>query len=296
MKILLATDGSEHAKVATRLLNEFPIDDSTDLVLLSNVFVPSGDPKALDPLLKEFEQHQEEEAEKHLAESEMLITKDLGSIKHTVVHGHIGHSIVEAAEKEGADIIVMGATGHSGVSRILLGSVSHYVATHAPCSVLIAREYRSASEDATFRTTIAYDGGEASNDALREFARWQWSDTQPVSLLGVVPILQGFSEDLLPNIVQYRSEQRVSTMRNLNEAKERLGSYREYASCDVVETEHVGEAIIDHLESDRTDIVVIGDTQRGMLGRLLLGSVSRYVLQHAGCSVWIGRSKTTSAT
>jgi nucleotide-binding universal stress UspA family protein len=48
--------------------------------------------------------------------------------------------ILDEAEKWGADLIVLGPRRMSGIERILLGSVSQAVATHAQCSVKIARE------------------------------------------------------------------------------------------------------------------------------------------------------------
>jgi nucleotide-binding universal stress UspA family protein len=46
-------------------------------------------------------------------------------------------TIVDAAERDKADIIVMGTRGLSGVQSLLLGSVSHHVAQHARSPVLI---------------------------------------------------------------------------------------------------------------------------------------------------------------
>ncbi|MCA9258664.1 MAG: universal stress protein [Planctomycetales bacterium] len=57
----------------------------------------------------------------------------------------------------------------------------------------------------------------------------------------------------------------------------------------VIEAEHVGQAVTDFADSRNIDFVVVGDTERGMLGRLFMGSVSRYVLRHATSSVWISR-------
>lgn len=50
-----------------------------------------------------------------------------------------GEAIVEYAEKQGADLIVVGTRGLTGLKRALLGSVSRTVAEHAHCSVLISR-------------------------------------------------------------------------------------------------------------------------------------------------------------
>ena len=40
----------------------------------------------------------------------------------------------------GVDTIVMGTRGHTGLARLILGSVARNVLLHAPCSVLIVRE------------------------------------------------------------------------------------------------------------------------------------------------------------
>jgi nucleotide-binding universal stress UspA family protein len=45
--------------------------------------------------------------------------------------------LVDVAEKEDIDLIVMGSRGMSGIKEVLLGSVSHGVSQHAKCSVLI---------------------------------------------------------------------------------------------------------------------------------------------------------------
>lgn len=51
-----------------------------------------------------------------------------------------GEMVCEAAEKEGADIIIMGTRGMSKLRRTLLGSVSNFVLNHAHCPVLVVRK------------------------------------------------------------------------------------------------------------------------------------------------------------
>jgi len=48
-------------------------------------------------------------------------------------------AIVDVAEEEGYDLIVIGNKGRSAVNRFLLGSVSNKVVHHAPCNVLLVR-------------------------------------------------------------------------------------------------------------------------------------------------------------
>ena len=55
------------------------------------------------------------------------------------VDGHSGTAIVRIAEREGADLIVMGAVGRSMVEEALVGSISQYVVRHAHCPVLIVK-------------------------------------------------------------------------------------------------------------------------------------------------------------
>ena len=54
--------------------------------------------------------------------------------------GEPAHVLLEVAEEQGADLIVVGARGLTSFQRFLLGSVSGKLAHHAPCSLLIVRE------------------------------------------------------------------------------------------------------------------------------------------------------------
>jgi len=57
----------------------------------------------------------------------------------------------------------------------------------------------------------------------------------------------------------------------------------------VIDTLAIGESLVRFADEHATDLIVMGDTGRGLLGRFLLGSVSRYVLRHSKCSIWIAR-------
>ncbi|MBV8884555.1 MAG: universal stress protein [Chroococcidiopsidaceae cyanobacterium CP_BM_RX_35] len=53
--------------------------------------------------------------------------------------GSPGRTICDSARTWGADLLVVGRRGRSGLSELLLGSVSNYVLHHAPCSVLVVQ-------------------------------------------------------------------------------------------------------------------------------------------------------------
>ncbi|MGZ4201635.1 MAG: universal stress protein [Thermoleophilaceae bacterium] len=55
------------------------------------------------------------------------------------LRGDPADALLEAAEQEGADLIVVGNRGMTGAKRFLLGSVPNKVSHHAHCSVLIVR-------------------------------------------------------------------------------------------------------------------------------------------------------------
>lgn len=56
-----------------------------------------------------------------------------------MIDGHSGTVIVRVAEREGVDLIVMGALGRSMVEKVLVGSISQYVVRYAPCAICLVK-------------------------------------------------------------------------------------------------------------------------------------------------------------
>lgn len=66
--------------------------------------------------------------------------KEKGVVARSMmIDGHSGTAIVRVAEREGADLIVMGALGRSMVEKVLVGSISQYVVRHAPCAICLVK-------------------------------------------------------------------------------------------------------------------------------------------------------------
>jgi nucleotide-binding universal stress UspA family protein len=61
---------------------------------------------------------------------------------HRMVTGDPATEIVRVAEEEGADIIVVGTHGRTGLTRLLMGSVAEQVIRHSACPVLTFKEPR----------------------------------------------------------------------------------------------------------------------------------------------------------
>ena len=84
--------------------------------------------------------------EEHAKEAQEMIgrtaeqLRELGyRVETAIEEGEPRTTIVDYAERVKADLIVVGSHGRRGLPRLLLGSVSEYVARHAPCSVEIVR-------------------------------------------------------------------------------------------------------------------------------------------------------------
>lgn len=62
-------------------------------------------------------------------------------VEHRVEFGMAADTIVQSAEELTADLIVMGLAGMDGVGQSTLGGTAYKVVAHAPCPVLIVRDY-----------------------------------------------------------------------------------------------------------------------------------------------------------
>jgi nucleotide-binding universal stress UspA family protein len=134
MNILVAYDGSDSAHRA--------LDQAATLAERgANVSVVSvAEPlpqfgRASAMLLSE----EDEERRENLADAKaVLASRGIGA--HTVERrGEAASMILDEAQREHADIIVMGTRGHRAPKRWLLGSVSARVMHRAPCDVVIVR-------------------------------------------------------------------------------------------------------------------------------------------------------------
>jgi nucleotide-binding universal stress UspA family protein len=60
-------------------------------------------------------------------------------IRTAVLVGRAEHKIVEFANRQNVDLIVMGSRGLKGISRFVMGSVSRNVSERAKCTVMIVK-------------------------------------------------------------------------------------------------------------------------------------------------------------
>ncbi len=85
---------------------------------------------------RQWQQFEQESLEKFRPYSDQAIAMGIET-EFTQVPGNPGQTIKKMAQTWKADLIVMGSRGRTGLSELVLGSVSNYVMHHAPCSVLV---------------------------------------------------------------------------------------------------------------------------------------------------------------
>ena len=70
---------------------------------------------------------------------ELAAAAGIGEVETFARQGDAADAILDIAEDQGCDLIVVGNKGMTGAKRFLLGSVPNKISHHAPCSVLIVR-------------------------------------------------------------------------------------------------------------------------------------------------------------
>ena len=135
-KILVPTDGSEFAKKAQKHALFLSKVSGAEIIAVSvteNNFV-NGLP--LDDEVYQLNQILKERSEENLKEFDELNKDDL-KITHVIREGSPARVILEVAQEENVDLIVMGSSGKSGFDRFIMGSVADKVVNSAKCAVLV---------------------------------------------------------------------------------------------------------------------------------------------------------------
>ena len=141
-RVILAFDGTESAKAAAARLLDFPLAPDAEVLLVGvlpplDPAVPRREPVYVSPGI-----------------AETVVLRELSALKEAfrasgrqvavqTPRGNPAARLLECAERENVDLMVVGAHGSSLAERFhrfLLGSVSEKVARYAPCSVLVVKQ------------------------------------------------------------------------------------------------------------------------------------------------------------
>jgi nucleotide-binding universal stress UspA family protein len=198
-------------------------------------------------------------------------------------------AILEATDRLHPDLVVVGGSGKSRVSELLLGSTAEQVVRHARGPVLVARP--SPRSKTLMAATDLSENGLPALDAAVEVGQRRNALVLGLHCLDVAhPALAAFE----PTLIVDRG-----TMQRLHEGAEQvLGAALERAKAEMSEVIVVEgspmRAIVAVAREREVELIVVATHGRTGLKRLTMGSVAAAVVRAAPCSVLVVRSHASS--
>jgi nucleotide-binding universal stress UspA family protein len=270
-RIVVGVDGSAGSANALQwAVREAELRGATVVAVLAWGYLDQkhgGDEVAFDPA------YGQGEAEAALAAAleATLSPAQVSAVEHIVVTDLAHRAVLDAAT--GADLVVVGARGLGGFAGLLLGSVSQKVLTEATCPVAVVRD--GGVPDGP--VAVGVDGSQPSASALSwalDEARAREVDLRAVHAW-TPPFVGGYpfgAAAFDPAIIE-------AGARQLLEASVAERDTTGVAVHPILACTSGASALID--EGAGASLVVVGSRGRSGIARLLLGSVSHQVVQHA---------------
>ncbi|MBX3120125.1 MAG: universal stress protein [Fimbriimonadaceae bacterium] len=309
MNILLATDGSNHARLGEILLSKMPGLKGSRVTVACVVTSPNLFYTGLEPFggmaLAEQAQIMIDQSREHaqgLVDQVCSRLREAGFEAEGIIpEGEIGGCLVELVKQHDIQLAVIGSRGMGGLKGLIFGSVARKMAHDAPCSLLIARAYKGMTAEESWpivqqkdklSALIAVDGSPGSKVALDEvammgplsFAELGVVCAQP---LGVLP--SGIEPASFKEFYQYDEEMASAA---IEASKSQLDGCATNVYGET-ELSRPADLIKKVAEDHKADLVVLSATRHGTIERALLGSVSSEVVSESPCSVWLVRVKPT---
>lgn len=142
MKILVPVDGSKHSMEALNVAIDYAKSKNANICLINVMPYIEG-------VDLEISAHDREKVTKSIEKrAEFIVQQACGILagkdiiatcRHIVASASVPDAIVDYAEKEKADLIIIGSRGLSPSSRFKMGSVASKVVKHSPCSVHVVK-------------------------------------------------------------------------------------------------------------------------------------------------------------
>jgi nucleotide-binding universal stress UspA family protein len=190
----------------------------------------------------------------------------------TITSGDISHTIMAAARREGAPLVVMGARGLGRLSDLLLGSVSSTMLRIADRPILVVRVQPVTCQPPApilAKVLVPTDFSAPADAAL-----------------AAVKGLSGIGEIVLAHVViDGGGEAEVAA--EIKDAEGRLARIRETLRRSGINASvhiHVGptaQEIVKMADEEDATLIAISTHGRGRIGELILGSTAHDVANHA---------------
>jgi nucleotide-binding universal stress UspA family protein len=194
--------------------------------------------------------------------------------KIVMTEGSAAKKIIETAEKENADLIVMGKKGHSVIEKILIGSVANHVLRHSPVPVLVTKKRR---QDFTVGKILVPTDFTKEEEVEREFA-WQLAKGfgAALTLLYVVELYGHefrFVDKMFDSVLD-------KFKKKVRPAKRGIA-----VNHDLTRAINAALGIEEYSRTHRYDLIVMA-TCIGGLGRFFLGSTTEKVISYTDLPVF----------
>ena len=302
MKVLVPIDGSNHSHMAVEMLGKAQWVKPDEVILLNVVpsigsFLPFHG--YADEILRE------QEIVSKRAKSMAPLVDHLKAnfpqspnIHSRIKFGNPKEVILNTIAKENIDLVVMGSHGRSGIEKLILGSVSQAVLEMAPSAVLLAKysdidNYQGISDFS--RILVPYDGSVYSRDLVNWICQRQWPEgTQFRLAMAIEDFENSIDLDFAEEHIELVKEQWLDIKQRafdiLEEVALKIGEIagNENVSLDAI-SGPPREVIWKEICKFKADCVAVGSHGRSGLDKIMLGSISLHVAQHAQCPVLVVR-------
>jgi nucleotide-binding universal stress UspA family protein len=137
MKVLVATDGSEHSAKALERALELAEKQGAQVTIMSVAYYAKDDFDDMPPFVQD---KLEAEAREVLQKAKAVFDQKNIKVDAVMEAGLVpANNIIRRAREGGFDRILLGSTGRGGLERVLMGSTAAKVVAHAPCEVTVVR-------------------------------------------------------------------------------------------------------------------------------------------------------------
>ena len=202
------------------------------------------------------------------------------SVKRINEIGNPAQMILQAARTTKADLIVVGARGRSRVAEAVLGSVSHRVLMHSPCTTLIARREARPIQ----RVLVAVEGKEDADRIVGWLHDHPFINPVELCILSVVVPL-GVAEPYMLAGLEPWSEVARTYAEDLVKRVAASFSAPGYKVRTCVATGQAAATVA--AQAEGMDLIVVSTQGRHGLDRFLMGSVSHSIVHHVSRPVLI---------
>ena len=300
-KILVSLDGSELAEkaLAPALKIAEAMAARADGQPVHLILLRAVGPVALvaaDPLLyDELMRMGIDEAQAYLNTAVTALKPQGVAIETHATAGSAASVIVQYAEANDVDLIVMSSHGRTGSSRWVYGSVAEKVLHHAPCATMIIRAHVPPPTFENRKVLVPLDGSALAEQALEPALAIADALRSDVALLRVTSSRAPLPESLTPSgqdvaMLDTAAEQERAEAETYLQTVY-IARPNQRLFFDVVTTSgDIADALVTYADVHDVDLIVMSSHGRSGIGRWLHGSVAEKVLRGAGCATLIIRS------